>query len=34
MNSNPGCTQAQIGRAIGVKRTNMVPVANGLMSVG
>jgi DNA-binding MarR family transcriptional regulator len=31
---NPGCTQADIGRAIGVKRTNMVPVVNGLMSKG
>jgi DNA-binding MarR family transcriptional regulator len=29
--ANPGCTQAEIGRAIGVKRTNMVPVANGLI---
>lgn len=29
--ANPGCTQADIGRAIGVKRTNMVPVANSLM---
>jgi len=29
---NPGCTQADIGRAIGVKRTNMVPVVTGLMS--
>jgi DNA-binding MarR family transcriptional regulator len=31
---NPGCTQAEIGRAIGVKRTNMVPVANGLVEKG
>jgi len=30
--ANPGCTQADIGRAIGVKRTNMVPVVNGLMT--
>jgi DNA-binding MarR family transcriptional regulator len=30
--TNPGCTQADIGRAIGVKRTNMVPVVNGLMA--
>jgi len=29
---NPGCTQADIGRAIGVKRTNMVTVVNGLMT--
>jgi DNA-binding MarR family transcriptional regulator len=32
--SNPGCTQAAIGRALGVKRTNLVPVVNGLMSDG
>ncbi len=32
--SNPGCTQAEIGRSIGVKRTNMVPVVNGLMTKG
>jgi DNA-binding MarR family transcriptional regulator len=32
--ANPGCTQADIGRAIGVKRTNMVPVANGLIAKG
>jgi DNA-binding MarR family transcriptional regulator len=32
--ANPGCTQAEIGRAIGVKRTNLVPIANGLMSKG
>jgi DNA-binding MarR family transcriptional regulator len=31
---NPGCTQADIGRAIGVQRTNMVPIVNGLMSNG
>jgi DNA-binding MarR family transcriptional regulator len=30
--ANPGCTQADIGRAIGVKRTNMVPIVNGLMT--
>jgi DNA-binding MarR family transcriptional regulator len=30
--ANPGCTQAEIGRAIGVKRTNMVPVAHGLIA--
>ena len=30
--ANPGCTQADIGRAIGVKRTNMVPIVNGLMA--
>ena len=31
VHANPGCTQADIGRAIGVKRTNMVPIVNGLM---
>ena len=31
---NSGCTQAEIGRAIGVNRTNMVPVVNGLMLKG
>ncbi len=31
---NPGCTQADIGRAIGVKRTNMVPVVTELMAKG
>jgi len=30
--ANPGCTQAEIGRALGVKRTNLVPIVNGLMS--
>jgi DNA-binding MarR family transcriptional regulator len=29
--TNPGCTQADIGRAIGVKRTNMVPIINSLV---
>ena len=29
--ANPGCTQADIGRAIGVKRTNMVPIINSLV---
>jgi DNA-binding MarR family transcriptional regulator len=32
--ANPGCTQADIGRSIGVKRTNMVPVVTELMSKG
>ena len=31
VHANPGCTQADIGRAIGVKRTNMVPIVNSLM---
>jgi DNA-binding MarR family transcriptional regulator len=34
VHANPGCTQAEIGRALGVKRTNMVPIANGLMTRG
>lgn len=34
VHANPGCTQAEIGRALGVKRTNMVPIANGLMARG
>ena len=29
--ANPGCTQSEIGRAIGVKRTNMAPIVNGLI---
>jgi DNA-binding MarR family transcriptional regulator len=32
--ANPGCTQAEIGRAIGVKRTNLVPIVGGLMLKG
>jgi DNA-binding MarR family transcriptional regulator len=32
--TNPGCTQADIGRAIGVKRTNMVPIINSLVVKG
>src|ERR1700740_3283159 len=32
--ANPGGTQADIGRAIGVKRTNMVPVVSALMKKG
>ncbi len=32
--ANPGCTQSEIGRAIGVKRTNMVPVVTELMAKG
>ena len=34
VHTNPGCTQADIARAIGVKRTNMVPIINGLMVKG
>ena len=29
--ANPGCNQAEIGRALGVKRTNMVPIISGLV---
>jgi DNA-binding MarR family transcriptional regulator len=29
--ANPGCNQAEISRALGVKRTNMVPVIAGLV---
>ena len=32
--ANPRCTQAEIGRALGVKRTNMVPIVTRLMSSG
>jgi DNA-binding MarR family transcriptional regulator len=32
--ANPGCTQSDISKAIGVKRTNMVPVVSGLMHKG
>lgn len=28
--ANPGCNQSAIGRALGVKRTNMVPIVAGL----
>src|ERR1700754_2183635 len=34
VSANPGCTQSGSGRAIGVKRTNMVPVVSGLMQRG
>jgi len=34
VHANPGCTQADIGRAIGVQRTNMVPIVNGLIDNG
>lgn len=29
--ANPGCNQGQISKALGVKRTNMVPVVSGLV---
>lgn len=32
--ANPGCNQAEIGRALGVKRTNMVPIVGGLVEAG
>lgn len=32
--ANPGCNQAEIGRALGVKRTNLVPVVAGLVTAG
>lgn len=32
--ANPGCNQAEIGRALGVKRTNMVPIISGLVEDG
>lgn len=32
--ANPGCNQAEIGRALGVKRTNMVPIVAGLVEAG
>jgi DNA-binding MarR family transcriptional regulator len=32
--ANPGCNQAEIGRTLGVKRTNMVPIIGGLVDRG
>lgn len=32
--ANPGCNQSAIGRALGVKRTNMVPIVAGLEARG
>lgn len=32
--ANPGCNQAEIGRALGVQRTNMVPLVAGLVDGG
>lgn len=31
---NPGCTQSDIGRALGIKRANMVPLIAGLSARG
>jgi DNA-binding MarR family transcriptional regulator len=32
--ANPGCNQAEIGRSLGVRRTNMVPIVAGLVERG
>lgn len=32
VNANPGCTQADIGRLLGIKRANMVPLIAALAS--
>lgn len=32
--ANPGCNQAEISRALGVRRTNMVPIVSGLVDAG
>lgn len=32
--ANPGCTQSDIGRALGIKRANMVPLIAGLCDKG
>ena len=32
--ANPGCNQAEVGRALRVKRTNMVPIVAGLVEAG
>lgn len=32
--ANPGCNQGEIGRALGVQRTNMVPIVAGLVDSG
>lgn len=34
VHANPGCTQAEVGRALGVKRANLVPIVNDLMRNG
>jgi len=34
VSANPGCNQSAIGRALGVKRTNMVPIVAGLEARG
>lgn len=32
--ANPGCNQGEIGRTLGVQRTNMVPIVAGLVDAG
>jgi DNA-binding MarR family transcriptional regulator len=32
--ANPGCNQGEIGRALGIQRTNMVPIVAGLVEDG
>lgn len=32
--ANPGCNQGEISKALGVRRTNMVPVVSGLVERG
>lgn len=32
--ANPGCNQGEIGRSLGVTRTNMVPIVAGLVNAG
>lgn len=32
--ANPGCNQGEVGRTLGVQRTNMVPIVAGLVDAG
>jgi DNA-binding MarR family transcriptional regulator len=34
VDANPGCNQSEIGRSLGVQRTNMVPIITGLVDRG
>jgi DNA-binding MarR family transcriptional regulator len=34
VHANPGCTQSEVGRALGAKRANLVPIVNDLMANG
>lgn len=34
VSANPGCNQGEISKALGVRRTNMVPVVSGLVERG